>query len=181
MPSMLPVRLRHHRVWVLAWASGVAALGWSLIAAEPASTGTPKRTPSALPVELSALMKAKLASSQTVLEGLVTNDFEQIQRGGEELRSISLAGHWKGSEDQAFRHHRTEMQRQAEKLVSLAESKNLDGASFAYMHALTTCISCHTYCRDVLHIADEPRGGKVVPIPVTAEEMEELLNKPVRR
>jgi hypothetical protein len=48
------------------------------------------------------------------------------------------------------------------------------------MHSLTTCISCHQYCRDVLKIATADDMDKVVPIPVTEDEPR-FNERPVRR
>ena len=60
--------------------------------------------------------------------------------------------------------------RQSEKIMNAAARENLDGAAYSYIHALTTCISCHDYCRDVLKIADNTPALRVVPIPTTAED-----------
>lgn len=130
----------------------------------------------------SGLMLAKLASSQKVVDGLVTKDFDQIHRGATELVRICEATDWAARGDQVYAHHRTELRRQAEKLARMAEQKNLDGAAFTYMHSLTTCISCHEYCRDVLRIADDaPAGNRIVPIPVHEEEAAQPSGRPVRR
>jgi hypothetical protein len=121
--------------------------------------------------KLAALMLAKLASSQKIVNGLVSEDFAEIRRGAEGLNRICDATGWAGHTDQIYGHHRTELRRQSEKLIKLADDRNLDGAAFTYMHSLTTCISCHQYCRDVLKIADNLGTGlKVVPIPVTEDE-----------
>lgn len=113
-----------------------------------------------------ALMIAKLASSQKITNGLVTKDFEEILRGAKDLSRICDATAWASHKDPGYAHHRTELRRQTKKLAKMAEAKNLDGATFSYIQSLTTCISCHEYCRDVLSIADESKINlKVVPIP----------------
>ncbi len=113
-----------------------------------------------------ALMIAKLASSQKITNGLVTKDFEQILRGANDLSRICDATEWASHSDPGYAHHRTELRRQTKKLAKMAQEKNLDGATFTYIQSLTTCISCHEYCRDVLSIADESKIDlKVVPIP----------------
>ncbi len=113
-----------------------------------------------------ALMLAKLASSQKITNGLVTKDFDQIQRGATELSRICGATAWASHNDPIYAHHRTELRKQAQKLAKMAEENNLDGATFSYMHSLTTCINCHEYCRDVLNIVDDSKVNlKVVPIP----------------
>lgn len=129
-----------------------------------------KKPPRKQAPQLSALMLAKLASSQKVVGGLVSEDFEEIKRGADEILRIADAEEWEDHEDQVFAHHRTELKRQAQKLSKLADDRNLDGAAFTYFHSLTTCISCHQYCRDVLKIADDMGPmDKIVPIPVTED------------
>lgn len=113
-----------------------------------------------------ALMLAKLASCQKITNGLVTKDFEQIHRGATGLSQICEATAWASHDDAVYAHHRLELRKQAQKLARMAEEKNLDGATFSYMHSLNTCIDCHEYCRDVLSIVDDSEVKlKVVPIP----------------
>lgn len=140
-------------------------------------------TPSSVPQKTqSALMLAKLASSQRIVAGLVSKDFPEIRQGAEELNRICEATEWEAEHDQIYAHHRTELKRQSHKLVQMANEQNLDGAAYTYMHTLTTCISCHEYCRDVLKIADEPTTiERVVPIPVTEETPMRLDDRPMRR
>lgn len=118
----------------------------------------------------SALMLAKLSSTQKITNGLVSKNFEEIQSGAKELVKICQATEWAGRKDQIYAHHRIEMQKHAEKLEQLAQQKNLEGAAFVYMNSLTSCINCHEYCRDVLRIADDPEQFRVVPIPTSETE-----------
>ncbi len=86
------------------------------------------------------------------------------------MSRICDATEWVGHSDPIYAHHRTELKRQANKLIKLAGDKNLDGVTYTSMHALTTCISCHQHCRDVLKIAEgSRRSTRVIPIPVTDE------------
>ena len=129
-----------------------------------------------------SLMLAKLAASQKVVDGLVSKDFDEITRGAKDLARICDAEEWITRRDQVYSHHRTELRRQAHKLLKMAQEKNLDGAAFTYMHSLTTCISCHEYCRDVLRIASDQRPKyKIVPIPVNEEVEVGTGATPVRR
>jgi hypothetical protein len=127
--------------------------------------------PQAEALELATLMQAKLASSQKITEGLVTKDFDLIRKGAEEWRRIASATKWYSHADSTFAEHRAEFNRQADKLVRLSEEKNLDAAAYAYMGALHTCIGCHEYCRDVLHLPSVRKNPKAVsPIPDTDED-----------
>jgi hypothetical protein len=118
-------------------------------------------------VKEAALMRAKLASTQRIVDGLVSKKFDDITKGAEELVAICKATEWKAHEDEAYRHHRRELTLQAEKMIAAAARENLDGAAYSYINALTTCISCHDHCRDVLKIAETE--SRIVPIPTTDE------------
>lgn len=115
--------------------------------------------------ETAVLMRAKLTSSQKVLEGLVAENFALIGEGAKEMKKISEAAEWPRHRDEVYEHYATEFRRQCNKLASLAEKQNHEGASFTYLHMTTTCIDCHNYVREGLRIAAEP-GGRVQLIPV---------------
>jgi hypothetical protein len=121
-------------------------------------------------LELATLMHAKLASSQKITEGLVTKDFELIRKGAEEWRRITAATKWYSRNDPAFVQYRAELGRQADKLSRAAAEQNLDSAAYIYSNSLTTCIACHEYCRDVLHVPARRNPKAVLPIPVTDED-----------
>jgi hypothetical protein len=161
-----------------AWlASGILVVAGVVYAAGDESTATDGRHH-----QQTALMLAKRASTQKVVDGLVSKNFDEIRRGAAELVRICNATEWAARGDQVYAHHRTELRRQAQKLVKMADEQNLDGAAFTYMHSLTTCISCHEYCRDVLKIADQrPGTGKIMPIPVTDDEIVMPIDRASRR
>lgn len=128
-----------------------AVSGLLLTAADP-----PRSSP--LP-ENTVLMRAKLSSSQRVLEGLLAEDFTLIARGAREMRKISEAAEWPRSRDPVYEHFAAEFRRQCVKLESLANKTNREGAAFTYLHMTTTCINCHDHVRDALRIAEHPNGG----------------------
>jgi hypothetical protein len=100
----------------------------------------------------------------------MSKDFTLIRKGSDEMSKICDATQWHATDDQVYAHYRSELRRTAKKLISLADEKNFDGAAYTYMQSLTTCISCHEYCRDVLHVADRDPDLKVVPIPAVIRE-----------
>lgn len=150
------------------------ALGWSLVHAE---TKTPSK--SEPPVPETALMRAKVASSHKIMEGLVARDFNEIHSGAEELIRICRGTEWEAHSDHTYAHYRAELIRQAGKLMYAADQSNSDAATFAYMNTLTTCINCHDHCRDVLKIAAVKGKSRVVPIPT--EDADEAPGRAARR
>ncbi len=128
------------------------------------------RIPDASHDQLGGLMRAKLSCSQRVVEGLMAGDFDLIRKGGDDLIKICDAEGWRTREDQIYSHYRGELRRTALKMMKQADDKNLDGAAYTYMHSMTTCISCHEYCRNVLRVASATPQSPVAPIPVTEQE-----------
>lgn len=130
---------------------------------------------------LAGLMLAKLASTQKIVAGLVSKDFGQIKAGGEDLARICDAIEWPINADDVYTQHRMELRRQADKFISMAQERNLDGAAFTYMHSVATCINCHQHCRDVLRIAEIPnRTSRVIPIPAVDDDST-YSNRPILR
>lgn len=110
-----------------------------------------------------ALMRAKLASSNKIVEGLMTQDFGLVETGAQELAKICEATGWHAEEDQVYAHYRDELRRISQKLVQLAADEDQHGATYTYMHSITTCTSCHDYCRDVLHLAAKEPTLEAIP------------------
>ena len=151
------------RSWQHATVMAVLSLGFAMI-----GFGQQTRLPLAKNREqLAALMRAKLSSSQRVVEGLMSGDFNLMRKGGEEMLKICDATEWPAREDQVYAHYRSDLRRGAIKLVKQANDRNLDGAAYTYMHTMTTCINCHEYCRNVLRVAATVPKSRVTPIPVT--------------
>jgi hypothetical protein len=158
------MKYQHKRGWIV---GGVGLIfGISLIASHWGPRSTQAEEP------LPGLMLAKLASTQRVVSGLVSKNFSEIKRGAEDMQRICDASQWQTHPDPIYGHHRTELKRQAVKLARVAEDQNLDGSAFIYMQTMSTCISCHEHCRDVLRIAEStPPKGRVIPIPAAEEEI----------
>jgi hypothetical protein len=150
-----------HRVWKGLLLLAVVGLGWSFV------HGQTKTPPKRQQLPESALMRAKVASSHKIMDGLVAKDFLEIRTGAEELKRICRATEWEAHSDPVYAQHRSELIRQANKLIDAADQSNLDASTFAYINSLTTCINCHEHCRDVLKIATVKRGAKIIPIPTT--------------
>jgi len=156
------MRYRHPLVLLLvvAVACGIYASVQLNAAEEPKAKEPVVKAPvahelvAANPKETAIFMRAKLTSSQKVVEGLVSKDFDLIATGAKELEKMSDAAAFQQYPDPVYRHYSREFRRQAAKLQRLGVDRNLEGASFTYMHSLTTCIACHEYVRDVIKVAE---------------------------
>ena len=118
-------------------------------------------------VPQSSLMLAKLASTQQVVSGLVSKDFNMIKRAADDLQRICEASQWESHPDPAYASYKSQLSRHANKLAEMAHQQNLEGTTLVYMQTVSACVDCHSHCRDVLRIAALPQ--RVISIPVTDE------------
>ena len=163
MPSHQPsLQLTCRRWRHLAVTLGLTMSILGVLHASPPNSSSPGAdgpiTEGADQSDTSAFMRAKLASSQAVLEGLVTEDFGLISKGARQMKKMSEAAEWPRAPDEVYDHYSEEFRRLAAKLTHLAAKENLEGASFTYMHMTSMCISCHKYVRGSLRVAEDPNG-----------------------
>ena len=102
--------------------------------------------PTEKPVE--RFMKQKLIHSQDVLEGLVTEDFAQIEKAAE-MHTLSQAAEWQVLRTPTYDLSSKEFQTACSQLEKAAKEKNTDGASLAWIRVPMTCLSCHKHVRSV--------------------------------
>jgi phosphate-selective porin len=116
-------------------------------------------------------MRDKLAASNQVLEGLLTEDYKLIEKGGRKFREMSDAAKWRVSTDMMYRSHSEDFQRNVDKLIETAEkAESIDRVALAWFDTTLSCIDCHRWVRTVL-IADSkaPLG---LPIAAASESGE---------
>lgn len=105
---------------------------------------------------ISRFMRAKLDSSQQVLEGLVTEDYKLIEQGAQQMQLMSKAAEWQIIPGPVYAQYSTEFQRSAEQLAKHAKDKNIDAAGLSYMQLTMNCVSCHRYIRGAKIAQGEP-------------------------
>jgi len=93
--------------------------------------------------KVAKFMQAKLDSSKDVLEGLVTEDFDLIQKGTKKMIEMSNATEWQVVQGPIFAQQSAEFRNAAKEIARYAQKKNIDGASLSYLHLTMTCIACH--------------------------------------
>ncbi|MEZ6057602.1 MAG: hypothetical protein R3C01_12955 [Planctomycetaceae bacterium] len=99
-----------------------------------------------------SLMQMKLDSSRRVLNGLVTEDFEEIEAGADALLRTILAPERDrkaaAGDDKVYEHFRNEFGRLATDLKEMAQRRNLEGAAYLHSNLTANCIACHQHLRD---------------------------------
>jgi len=127
----------------------VLTAGWNRPAiGKPPATKEPSGT--------SKFMRAKLTASQSVLEGLVTEDYTKITAGARKMIVMSKATEWQVIKGPEYAQYSAEFRRSCEQLIRMAKKKNMDGSALSYMHLTMTCIGCHKFVRGVKIAAGEP-------------------------
>jgi cytochrome c556 len=104
--------------------------------------------------ELKTFMRAKLAHSQKVLEGLVEEDYAKIAKNAQEMSLLSLAGTWQVLNTAEYVDFSRKFRNSADKLSEMAKKKNLEQTTKAFNEVTTRCVECHKYLRDVKYAAN---------------------------
>ena len=139
------------RIWASVTSRGVPRLAVAagiVVLAVAAVTGS-RPTPD----QVAVFMRAKLAHSQNVLEGLAIEDYDLIDKGAQELSLASEDASWQVLQTEDYARQSADFRRSCDSLRKAAKSHNLDGAALAWMEVTMKCVQCHKYVRDV---RDEP-------------------------
>lgn len=99
--------------------------------------------------KVKALMQAKLEHSQALLNGLATEDFEELARHSSALTVLSLETDWNVLQTAEYRRLSEDFRRSTKQLTDAAKDESLDGATLAYVGLTVKCVECHKYVRTV--------------------------------
>lgn len=108
-------------------------------------------------------MRGKLTASQQVLEGLVTEDYQQIEKAAARLKLMSLKADWNVIQGLEYAEQSKAFRRAAELLKKMADEKNVDGSSLAYLQVTMSCVNCHKWTKgaDVAFDLQLPTGRQM--------------------
>lgn len=93
------------------------------------------------------VMKAKLESSQKVLEGIATENFVTVSTHAQRLVALSQVAGWQARQTPEYKQYTAEFRRHAEALQKAARSENVDAASVAWFQLTISCVNCHRHIR----------------------------------
>ncbi len=146
------------RIWASVTSRGVPRLavpaGIVVLAVAAVTGSRPTADESTTrPDQVAVFMRAKLAHSQNVLEGLAVEDYDLIDKGAQELSLASEDASWQVLQTEDYARQSADFRRSCDSLRKAAKSHNLDGAALAWMEVTMKCVQCHKYVRDV---RDEP-------------------------
>ncbi|QDT52612.1 hypothetical protein Pan44_06240 [Caulifigura coniformis] len=144
------------RPFLLAVALSALGFGVYLAAGEAPLKSAPRD-------QTAIMMQAKLKGLHAMAEGLVRKDFSGIEQAGEALAALCAGDDWQHHGDPVYEDYRDQLRRSALKVMELARAQNLEGATYGYMGLMSSCVDCHTHCRDVLKIAETAPVLRPIP------------------
>jgi len=116
----------------------------------PVEKGVEKEKPSGNKAFIKAFMRKKLEASQSVLEGLVVEDFDMIALGARQLKTMSAAAEFMVVDDPLYAEDAVDFRADVDKLLKAAREKRLDGSTLAYLNMTMSCVECHKDVRTIL-------------------------------
>ncbi len=92
-------------------------------------------------------MRQKLQICDQILGGISTDEFEDITKGADRLLDMSKRSHWLHASNPAYAQDSADFVANVRLLRSMAEDKNLAGATLAYSQLVVRCSDCHRHVR----------------------------------
>jgi len=94
-------------------------------------------------------MEKKLESSQHILKGLATADFEAIGKAAESMKNMTILEKLtRRTHADEYRAQLAMFQSANKQLIHEAGKKNIDGATLAFTQLTLSCVNCHKVLRD---------------------------------
>ena len=97
--------------------------------------------------KLKAFMRKKLVASGFLMEGLATSDFELIRKGADAMILMSKEAMWETNGAATYVQDSADFVRVAQRIIKLANAKDLEGASHTYAQLTIQCVTCHRRIR----------------------------------
>ena len=98
---------------------------------------------------LKTIMQRKLQFANNLLQALILEDFDAMDRNSERLQRLSEASNWNVIRTHEYTRHNSEFRRAVDALERAAQEKDLDAAALAYAEMTFKCVQCHKYVRGV--------------------------------
>ena len=103
-----------------------------------------------------AVMRAKLAHAQAILEGIALGDYAEVETNAMALKRISQGADWLAHESAAYFDFSAEFRDSCDDLVHHSQAKNVKALVQDYGTLTTTCVACHEYLRKERQTKDMP-------------------------
>jgi hypothetical protein len=113
-------------------------------------------SPSAQTARTKQVMRTKLDHSKTILEAVVTSNWQLLDRESRELALVVRDPAWSSLKMPEYVRRSEAFLRATDDLIEAAKSRDLESASLGFMSLTTSCVGCHRYLARA-RIATAPR------------------------
>ena len=93
------------------------------------------------------IMQRKLDQSHSILEALITEDFETLEDSAGVLRKLSEEAGWFVNMTPEYAERSSSFRRAVIEIEQSAKEKNLDRAALGYVDMTIQCVRCHQFLR----------------------------------
>jgi hypothetical protein len=97
--------------------------------------------------DLTYIMQRKLDNAHSVLEALITEDFETLEDSAAALERLSEEAGWFVLQTPEYNERSTSFRRAAAEIEASAKERHLERAALAYVDMTLKCVQCHQYLR----------------------------------
>jgi hypothetical protein len=129
------------------------AAAWPLYSPKTSAYQQDRPAAQAPDAEREGFMKRKLYMVQQIVEGINTEDFDLVEKGGIELLALAESASWQSTKDPYYRHYSANFEHATKGLIEAAESKSVEKTTFAYVHVTISCTACHQHVRGTVRVA----------------------------
>jgi hypothetical protein len=123
--------------------TGGLAIGWTVIANGADNKNSDRG-------KVISQMYQKLAYQKQMLEALVTEDYESIDKASDALILISRESTWQSIRTPGFQGKAKSFQLAAEDLKAAAKTKDMDRVALPFVRLTLSCVECHELVRKPL-------------------------------
>ncbi len=106
---------------------------------------------------LKFIMQRKLDNAHSLLEALITEDFETLEDSAGALRVLSEEAAWFVITTPEYTERSTAFRRAVSEIEQSAKEKNLDRAALGYVDMTLQCVRCHQLLRGTARAGLFPR------------------------
>jgi hypothetical protein len=98
--------------------------------------------------QIDAFMRKKLDFAKDILEGLTTNDMNQVASSAQGLSALSLESAWNVYTTDEYLTMSEDFRRSLTAVREGARNDNSDRATLGYISMTVQCVECHRFLRD---------------------------------
>ncbi len=111
------------------------------------ASGQVLSSPSSQEPDIRHIMQRKLDNAHSLLEALMTEDYETLEDSAGALRALSEEAGWFVLATAEYTERSTSFRRAVAEIEQSAKEKDLDGAALGYVDMTLQCVRCHEFLR----------------------------------